>query len=214
MQWWVLDLDDGLRNEIEGKYVTLGDIRCAPMLALWEGMTAVPWEGPPAMSGRGFASVLFEATANPALATPYKRPYANRNYFMVSRTFMNLQSRFGFHLCQVEALVSERRQENYASFNFKGGAASAERRIARVVFLGELLEEQGFRVRLTEDTAAARLNGLGEDAMKDQLRVVGYLLMHTRQLDMVMSDPSAVEHYRAKMRADIETLRGGAALVR
>jgi pyruvate,water dikinase len=214
MQWWVLDLDDGLRSEVEGKYVTLDDIRCAPMLALWEGMTAVPWEGPPAMSGRGFASVLFEATANPALATPFKRPYANRNYFMISRTFMNLQSRFGFHLCQVEALVSERREENYASFNFKGGAASAERRIARVAFLGELLDEEGFQVRLTEDTAAARLTGLGEEAMKDRLRVVGYLLMHTRQLDMVMSDPSAVAHYRAKIRADVETLRGGEHSVR
>jgi pyruvate,water dikinase len=214
MQWWVLDLDDGLRGEVEGKYVTFDDIRCAPMLALWEGMTAVPWEGPPAMSGRGFASVLFEATANPALATPFKRPYANRNYFMISRTFMNLQSRFGFHLCQVEALVSERREENYASFTFKGGAASAERRIARVAFLGELLEEQGFQVRLTEDTAAARLTGLGEDAMKDRLRVVGYLLMHTRQLDMVMEDPSAVAHYRSKIRADVETLHGGAPFVR
>ena len=207
MQWWVLDLDDGFRNEVEGKYVTFDDISCAPMLALWEGMTAVPWEGPPAMSGRGFASVLFEATANPELATPFKRQYANRNYFMISQTFMNLQSRFGFHLCQVEALVSERRQENYASFNFKGGAASAERRIARVVFLGELLEEQGFRVRLTEDTAAARLSGLGEDAMKDRLRVVGYLLMHTRQLDVVMGDPAAVEHYRAKICSDLQAVR-------
>jgi hypothetical protein len=33
--------------------------------------------------------------------------------------------------------------------------------------------------------------------------------MHTRQLDMVMSDPSAVAHYRAKIRADLETLHGG-----
>ncbi len=38
------------------------------------------------------------------------------------------------------------------------------------------------------------------------LRVVGYLLMHTRQLDMIMNDPSAVEHYRTKMRADIQSL--------
>jgi pyruvate,water dikinase len=210
MQWWVLDLDDGLRGEVEGKYVTFDDICCAPMIALWEGMTAVPWGGPPAMSGRGFASVLFEATANPALATPFKRPYANRNYFMISRSFMNLQSRFGFHLCQVEALVSERQEENYASFTFKGGAASTERRIARVVFLGELLEEHGFQVRLTEDTAAARLTGLREEGMKDRLRVIGHLLMHTRQLDVVMDDPSAVAHYRSKIREDLETVRGAA----
>jgi pyruvate,water dikinase len=206
MQWWVLDLDDGFNREIDGKYVTLDDIGSVPLLALWEGIVAVPWAGPPAFSGRGFASVLFEATANPALATPFKRPYANRNYFMISSSFMNLQSRFGFHLCQVEALVSGRREENYVSFTFKGGAASLERRIARVALLAELLDEHGFQVSLTEDTATARLAGLEQDAMKDRLRLVGYLLMHTRQLDMVMADPAAVESYRAKMRADLETL--------
>ena len=30
--------------------------------------------------------------------------------------------------------------------------------------------------------------------------------MHTRQLDMIMNDPSAVEHYRTKMWADIQSL--------
>ena len=207
MQWWVLDLDDGFRREIEGKYVTLDNIRSAPMLALWEGIVAVPWEGPPALSGRGFASVLFEATANPALATPFKRPYADRNYFMISSSFMNLQSRFGFHLCQVEALVSGRREENYVSFTFKGGAANLERRMARVALIAELLDEQGFQVSLTEDTAVARLAGLEEDAMKDRLRLVGYLLMHTRQLDMVMDDSSAVAHYRSKIREGLKAVR-------
>jgi len=36
--------------------------------------------------------------------------------------------------------------------------------------------------------------------------VVGYLLMHTRQLDMVMNQSAAVERYRSKMRIDIEGL--------
>ncbi len=210
MQWWVLDLDDGFNREIDGKYVTLDDIGSVPLLALWEGIVAVPWAGPPAFSGRGFASVLFEATANPALATPFKRPYANRNYFMISSSFMNLQSRFGFHLCQVEALVSGRREENYVSFTFKGGAASLERRIARVALLAELLDEHGFQVSLTEDTATARLAGLEQDAMKDRLRLVGYLLMHTRQLDMVMDDPSAVAHYRSRIREGLAEVRRAA----
>ena len=73
-----------------------------------------------------------------------------------------------------------------------------------------MLEDQGFQVRLTEDTAAARLTGLREEGMKDRLRVVGHLLMHTRQLDMVMDDPTAVAHYRSKIREDLETVRGAA----
>ena len=208
MQWWLLDLDDGFTREVEGKYVRLEEITCRPMLALWDGMVAVPWEGPPAMSGRGFASVLFEATANPALATPFRKPYAQRNYFMISRNFMNLQSRFGFHFAAVETLVSHRDLENYLSFSFKGGAADMTRRSARVRLLSEILTEHGFAVTITEDTATARLAGLPEAAMEERLRVVGYLLMHTRQLDMAMADPAAVRYYGDKIRRDLAALIG------
>jgi pyruvate,water dikinase len=206
MQWWVLDLDDGFHHEVRGKYVRLSDIASRPMLAVWDGMVAVPWDGPPAMTGRGMASVLFQATANPALSSPFRKPYAQRNYFMISRTFMNLQSRFGFHFSSVETLVSERDNENYISFSFKGGAADLERRIARVRMLADILEHHGFSVRLTEDNASARLGGLDADATAARLRIIGYLIMHTRQLDMIMADPAAVRRYRSKLERDTASL--------
>ncbi len=206
MQWWVLNLEDGFTHDITGKYVRLDEITCRPMLALWQGMVAVPWDGPPAMSGRGFASVLFEATANPALATPFRKPYAQRNYFMISRRFMNLQSRFGFHFAAVEAVLGDRDRENYLSFSFKGGAADLERKAARVRLLAELLEEHGFEVRAVEDSASARLSGLPTEDMADRIEIIGYLLMHTRQLDMIMANPNAVAHYRDKIRQDIASL--------
>ncbi|MBI4704096.1 MAG: hypothetical protein HY744_23555 [Deltaproteobacteria bacterium] len=209
MQWWVLDLDDGVREGPQGKYVRLEDIRSAPMLAVWEGMTAIPWDGPPLLSGRGLASVMFEATANPGLATPFGQPYAERNYFMIASDFMNLQSRFGFHFATVEALVGERTGENYICFAFKGGAADPDRRLRRVELIGALLEEQGFEVQIHDDLARARFAGAGAGPSGDKLKVVGYLLIHTRQLDMIMGDAALVRRYQAKMEADIEKLAGG-----
>jgi len=206
MQWWILDLGGAFKRPVKGKYVHLEDIANAPMLALWEGMIAVPWDGPPAISGRGLASVLFEATANPALASPFKKPYANRNYFIISEHFMNLQSRFGFHFSNVEALAGSRPEENYLSFSFKGGAADLERKVARAKFIGDILSELGFEVTITTDVVTARRTGLERSHIEQALRVVGYLLMHTRQLDMVMNEPTAVERYRAKMRTDIQSL--------
>jgi pyruvate,water dikinase len=206
MQWWVLNLDDGFSEEVTGKYVRLEQITSRPMRALWLGMVAVPWDGPPAMSGRGFASVLFEATANPALATPFRKPYAQRNYFMISRNFMNLQSRFGFHFASVEAVLSQRERENFLSFSFRGGAADRERRTARVRFITEILADQDFEVRINEDTASARVAGLNEADMTDRIEIIGYMIMHTRQLDMIMADSAAVSHYRRKMERDIAAL--------
>ncbi len=203
MQWWVLDLEDGFTHEIKGKYVHLDEITSRPMLALWNGMVAVPWEGPPALSGRGFASVLFEATANPALATPFRKPYAQQNYFMISSRFMNLQSRFGFHFAAVEAVIGERDHENYLTFTFKGGAADLERRSARVRFICDILAERGFTVATREDHASARLAGLPAAAMAPKLEIVGYLIMHTRQLDMIMADAASVARYGNRIRSDL-----------
>jgi hypothetical protein len=37
--------------------------------------------------------------------------------------------------------------------------------------------------------------------------VLGYLLIHTRQMDMVMHDEARVGKFMAKMRADIQTIQ-------
>jgi pyruvate,water dikinase len=206
MQWWILDLGGGIKQAAVGKYVRLEDIACQPMLALWDGMVAVPWEGPPAATGRGFASILFEATTNPALATPFRKPYAVRNYFIISEHFINLQSRFGFHLTNAEALASPRPAENYVSFSFKGGAADMDRRAARARFIGHLMVEIEFETRITEDFVTARRMNLAAREVEQALRAVGYLLMHTRQLDMIMDDQQAIENYRAKMSSEIASL--------
>ena len=176
------------------------------MHALWNGMVAVPWDGPPAVSGSGLASVLFEATRNPALSTPFKKPYAQRNYFMISENFMNLQSRFGFHFSTVETLASERDSENYLVFSLKGGAADMDRRSARAQFIADILSDKGFHLTVIEDTVTARASALPRENVLDLVKIVGYLLMHTRQLDMVMGDQRSIDHYRSKLENDILSL--------
>ncbi|WP_147822386.1 PEP/pyruvate-binding domain-containing protein [Salidesulfovibrio onnuriiensis] len=123
-QFWVLNLEDGFSPEGEQRgdaCVRLEQVESIPMRSLWAGMTAVPWEGPPPVNARGFMSVMFEATMNPNLTAARASDFVMKNYFIISRNYCSLQSRFGFHFCNVESLVGDRPSENYARFNFKGG---------------------------------------------------------------------------------------------
>ncbi len=204
-QFWVVDLDDGFSGPPEGKFIRLENIASVPMLALWQGISAVPWEGPPTMDAKGFMSIVMQATTNPALNVAAPSSYANRNYFLVSKDFCNLQSRFGFHFSTVEALLGDRAHANYLNFRFKGGAADLSRRRRRADFIRDILERVGFSVRVTDDSLAARVEGGDREHMSVRLRVLGYLTMHTRQLDMIMHDPAASAAHKRRLLDDIAT---------
>jgi len=209
MQWWLLNLDDGFKKEVPGKYVTLAEIASIPMLAVWRGVVAIPWEGPPGVDGQGFMSVLLQATSNPQLDPAMASNFADRNYFMISKNFCNLQSRFGFHFTTIEALVSDRARENSIRFRFKGGAADHVRRIRRAEFIAEILEQYEFQTSVRDDALLARLDDRPQEVMEERLTILGYLLMHTRQLDMIMAREDVVAGYREKLLRDIEQVRSG-----
>ncbi len=206
LKYWVIDLGGGFAEPPPGKYVDFENITSPPFHILWEGMTAREWSGPPALDAKGFAAVIGQAAANPSLEPSLASGFEIRNYFMITDTFLSLQSRFGFHFCTVEALMGPLDEENYVSFRFKGGAADMERRVLRARLVSELLEEQGFRVELKQDALLARAEALPPEDIAVRIKVLGYVMVHTRQLDMIMKNPSAVAAHARRLRHDLTEL--------
>ncbi|MFH1019977.1 MAG: PEP/pyruvate-binding domain-containing protein [Pseudomonadota bacterium] len=207
-QWWVIDLDDGFTPDFnpESRYIHLGHITSVPMQAIWQGMTAFPWSGPPPVSLGGFGSIIFQSTRNPNLDPAVRSSMAAKNYFLISKNFCNLSVRLGYHFALVEANLGEFLTENYVSFQFKGGAADQNRRLLRIRLISEILGEFGFRVEQKVDAMTARIEKKPGPYLLERLKILGYLLIHTRQIDMVMADEGMAARYRQKIMAGLHTL--------
>lgn len=207
LQYWIIDMDDGFIEPVNGPVVDIRNIRSLPMLQLWDGMVAVPWAGPPTLDAAGFLSVVFESTANPDLEATTASTLSNKNFLMISSEFCNLQARFGYHFCTVEVQAGDDPHANYASFHFKGGAASPDRRLARARLVAEVLEHHGFRVDVKEDALFASSEGQSREETLQLARILGYMLIHTRQVDMIMHNVHAVAELRERLLRESDMLK-------
>ena len=207
MQWWIIDLGGGIREGAGGKLVRLEDIVCEPFRAFWEGLIEIPWDGPPPPDAGGMASVMFQATMNPSLGSPVKGAMAERNYFLIDRKFMNLQSRIGFHFSTLEAALAQDSGESFVSFCFQGGAADLKRKIARLALLEELLMSLGMDCEIRGEALLARAEGRQDGECLSMVKALGYLTMHLRQLDMIMANSARTGQYRAKLQSDLAALK-------
>ena len=206
LQYWVVDMGGGFTRPVSGPVVDLSEIASRPMLALWEGMVAVPWAGPPGSGAAGFMSVVFESAMNPELESTAPTTMAERNFFIIGEHYMILQARYGYHFCTVECLAGEDSHENFVNFQFKGGAADRERRRLRARMLAGLLEGHGFRADVKDNSLFAVAEGFGATETLKKTRLLGYLLIHSRQVDMIMLESARAEALREKLAEDMAAL--------
>ncbi len=210
MKYWIIDLDNGFSEagKEEKKYIHLENIRSIPMLSIWRGMTAIDWGGPPMINPKGFLSAMYESTTDPTIITTARsQQYTRRSYFMITKNFVSFQLRIGYHFCTAEALLGDRNLQNYISFVFTGGAAGYDNIARRARLIADILEEQGFHTRVVKDTMTARLEGAQNRLVEHCLEIIGYLIIHTRQLDMALKSKSSAVLYKNKIRADIKLLK-------
>jgi pyruvate,water dikinase len=195
LKWWVIDLGDGIEAQVKGKKVKPEEILSIPMRVLWEGMTAAPWKGPPPVDAKGFLSVMLSASTDASIEPAVGRAFADRNYIILSKHYCNVSTRLGFHFSTIEAFVGDQQNQNYISFVYTGGGADAGRKNRRATLIGRLLEHFDFRVEMRDDAIFARLEDHQRGFLEERLKVVGHIIVHTRQMDMVMYNDAMVDYY-------------------
>ncbi len=188
---FLLDLGGGLK--VSGRAtVTEGDIASRPFQAVLRGFhhPQVRWSGEVAPDLKGFISVWANTLYDMGKA---ERGLGGKSFAIITENYLNLNSRLGYHFGLVDAYLSEERNDNYISFQFKGGAASVDRRERRARLLGKILTEMGFKVQLTGDLVQGRLVKHSLEDTEEMLEMTGLVMVFVRQLDLALSNEAVVE---------------------
>jgi len=182
---FVLDLGGGLT--VEGKNtIQETDISSRPFKALLLGFhhPQVSWAGQVAPDLKGFISVWANTMYDMGKADT---GLGGKSFAIISDRYINFNSRLGYHFGLVDAYLSEEQNDNYVSFQFKGGAASVDRRERRAQLLRQILEELGFTVQVRGDLVQGRLVKYSMLETEKMLEFVGLLMVFCRQLDLALT---------------------------
>ena len=192
LQIEILFLDRRSSDAIGGKWVDERVLDGTPMQAFWGGVREVGWH-----------YVLPSGRTGPlatGVADGERQDYSTLSQAIISREYMVLSLRMGYHLTTVETMCCDEPEKNYIRIQQKGGGATLQRRIWRVRLLGDILSSLGFENRSEGDFLDAILPYQSCPANCDRLRQVGRLMILTKQLDMALSNEAMMEWYAKDIR--------------
>jgi pyruvate,water dikinase len=187
----VIDMGGGLDESTEGSEVKPDQVVSLPLKATLDGMVAPGmWSTEPVSVDLGSFMSSLTRTFSSSLATP---KYLGQNLAMISKEYMNLSLRLGYHFNIIDAYISDQINDNYAYFRFLGGVTDLHRRSRRARLLAELLEAHDFRVDVRGDLVVGRIKKLDAPRMIRKMKILGHLVAFTRQLDVTMVSDAEVE---------------------
>ncbi|WBF66188.1 hypothetical protein LN040_10655 [Desulfovibrio subterraneus] len=179
----VLDISGGLVEDV-ADHPTRDDVVSDPFTAFLEGLLRdEAWDiGPVSL---GLRDVINSMPLSMSLLSANANTLGE-NLAIVSRDYVNLSLRLGYHFSVVDAYLGPDRNRNHVYFRFAGGLADPERRNRRAKFLRNVLEDMGFKVVLNGDLVVASLKQEEPATMRGALLVLGALTAYSRQRDTAL----------------------------
>jgi len=202
----VIDVEGGL-DPAAGPGADEKDIRCRPLKAILEGMNiSGMWETNPVAVDMGSFMSSLTRTVGADMAHPAR---LGRNLAVISKEYLNLHLRLGYHFTVVDAFLGGSINDNVIYFRFMGGVTDFTRRSRRASLVAAVLGPFDFVVEIKGDMVTGRVKKHPTRAMLDKMFMLGGLIGYTRQLDAKLDSDEAgqrhLEHFFNRIAAVKET---------
>ncbi|NOZ68272.1 MAG: hypothetical protein GXP46_03290, partial [Deferribacteres bacterium] len=188
---FMIDIGGGLNLKGKGNKASFEEIASIPFRAIVGGM----------MHPGVWHSEAVSMKINDFMSSMLKMPdvsamsYLGENVAVISREYVNLSLRFGYHFNMIDCYCSDNIRDNHVYFRFVGGATDITKRSRRAELIGSILKEFNMRTNLKGDLIIARTDNITRPEMEELLDHLGRLIAYTRQLDALLDDDSVVDRY-------------------
>lgn len=188
----VIDIKGGVSPSAGAAKVTCDEIESRPFRAILEGMLH------PNVWHQEAMSVGLKDLVRSMLNVPedlVDGHYTGHNTAVVTRNYVNLCFRFGYHFNIIDAFCDDLSSENHVYFRFLGGATDIVKRSRRARLIADILAYYDFNVKTKGDLVTARIGNKHQYDLNQALNILGRLIGFTRQLDVHMDSDETVDRY-------------------
>ncbi len=203
----LVDIGGGIKEGTSSPgSLSLDEVVCAPLRILLEALTAPGvWQSQPVdLDWKG----LMSSFTSDVTSTSLSGNALNLNVAIISREYLNLSLRLGYHFNMIDGYLSDDRNSNYIYFRFFGGVTEIIRRTRRGKLLTQILEKNDFAVESKGDLVIARIKKIDRAQMEAKFRLIGRLIGYTRQLDVLLRKEMDIDFYSDQF-LEREKERGG-----
>jgi len=184
----VIDIGAGL-SAGTGDLIVPEQVVSVPLNAILRGMSY------PGAWRKGGVPISISDFLTASIRTGAMLENIDLNLAVISRLYMNLAVRFGYHYSIVDCYCSERPASNHIYFRFMGGAADISKRRRRIDMLAIILDHLGFITKVKGDMITGTISNIGQEEAVRILDQVGRLMAFTRQLDAMLVSDNVVRDY-------------------
>jgi len=178
----VIYIDQEISRSLRESGIDENSIDSEPMRHFWSGIRREGW--PAARLPKAFERF---SVFNTSLERGEEDGYSESSFAILSREYMIVGLRMGYHFTTVEGMCTNDPQKNYIRMQYKEGGATPERRERRIRLIKDVLSRLGFDHQAKGDFLDTRLMYGPAKQICQGLYKLGRLTMMTKQLDMALT---------------------------